>query len=90
MQISPINIAPIVDSVKKTKKLLIIEESTATYNLGSEVIAQIHDNWIYSDPFHVRRIATKSVPIPSSGPLEKSVLPSLKEVLQMARELFYV
>ena len=90
LQISPINIAPIVNSVKKTKKLLIIEESTATYNLGSEVIAQIHDNWIYSDPFHVRRIATKSVPIPSSGPLEKSVLPSLKEVLQMARELFYV
>ncbi len=89
LQISPLNIAPVVTSVHKTKKVLIIEESTATYNLGSEVIAQIHDHWTHSHNFQARRIASKNVPIPSSGPLEKSVLPSLEDVLRIASELFY-
>lgn len=90
LSISPLNIAPVLESVKKTKKLFIIEEGTPFYNLGSEIIAQINESWNEAEAFKCRRLSSKEMPIPSSGPMEKEYLPSKEAIRNCCKELFNV
>ncbi len=90
LSVSPLDIAAILDSVKMTKKLLVIEEGTPFYNLGSEVVARINENWDEDDAFRSRRISSKEMPVPSSGPMEKEYLPSKETIIDRCKELFNV
>jgi 2-oxoisovalerate dehydrogenase E1 component len=76
--ISPLDIGSIAESVRRTKRLLIIEEGAAFGSVGSEVIAQLAEREGLA--FSVARVSGKPVPIPSAPSLEAATLPSVDDI----------
>jgi pyruvate/2-oxoglutarate/acetoin dehydrogenase E1 component len=90
LRVSPLDVAPILDSVCRTGKLLVVEEGAAGFDLGAEVIAAVAVAWRVARPLAVRRIAAQAVPIPSSPDLERNVLPQTADIRAACLELFDV
>ncbi len=90
LSISPLNISAIFNSVKKTKKLVLIEEGTPFFNLGAEIVAQINEKWDEVEAFRSRRVSSKEIPVPTAGPMEKEYLPSIETIINCCKEIFNV
>jgi len=74
----PLDVDPIVDSVRRTKKLVVVEENVPDFGLGAAVIAAVARN--IAGGFSCQAVGSLPVPIPSSRHLEDAVLPSVKSV----------
>src|SRR6185437_8416285 len=75
IQLYPFNPGAVIESVSRTRRLLLVEEGAAFAALGAEVIAQI----VEQRPGilqRVMRVGPPRHPIPSCGPLEKELLPN--------------
>jgi 2-oxoisovalerate dehydrogenase E1 component beta subunit len=83
----PLDTEAILASVRKTSKVLIVDEANQTCAAGAEVAALIAQEAFEDLDGPVTRIATPDVPIPFSPPLEQAVLPSVERVKEAAREL---
>jgi pyruvate/2-oxoglutarate/acetoin dehydrogenase E1 component len=83
----PLDDEAILASVRKTSKVLIVDEANETCAAGAQVAALIADRGFEDLDGPVRRVATPDVPIPFSPPLEQAVLPSVDRVKEAAREL---
>jgi 2-oxoisovalerate dehydrogenase E1 component len=78
ISISPLTLHSIAESVKRTKRLIVIEEGCGYGSVGAEIVAQLNEYPELS--FTVRRISAKPTPIPSAPSLEAAVLPSIDDV----------
>ncbi len=78
VSLSPLNLNPIVDSVRRTGRLVVVEEGCGFASVGAEVIAQLQER--LGPTFHSRRVSGKPMPIPSAQSLEAAALPSIDEV----------
>lgn len=76
--ISPLNLAPIAESVRKTGRLIIVEEGSAYGNVGAETVAALAEQ--LGRAFQVRRVSGKPTPIPSAPALEAAALPSIEDI----------
>jgi pyruvate/2-oxoglutarate/acetoin dehydrogenase E1 component len=83
----PLDEEAILASVRKTSKVLIVDEANETCAAGAQVAALIADKGFEDLDGPVRRVATPDVPIPFSPPLEQAVLPTVDKVREAAREL---
>jgi len=83
--IYPLNINPIAESIKKTKKLLVIEDDNAFSTLGSEIIAQLSRLDL---EFQSIQINTLDDIIPSSKLLEEKHYVSNEDIYVSMKELF--
>jgi 2-oxoisovalerate dehydrogenase E1 component beta subunit len=83
----PLDEEAILASVRKTSKVLVVDEANETCAAGAQVAALIADRGFEDLDGPVRRVATPDVPIPFSPPLEQAVLPSVDRVKEAAREL---
>ncbi len=84
----PMDKPTILESVKKTKRLLIVHEAVKTGGLGGEIAATVAE----SDAFYyldapIRRLAAEDMPVPFSAILEKGVLPDEEKIAAAVREL---
>jgi 2-oxoisovalerate dehydrogenase E1 component len=83
----PLNAQPVIGSLEKTGKLLVVEEGHGFAALGAELIAQIHE----LKPGllnRCKRLASPDHPIPSCGPLELAVLPNADLIAEEVRALY--
>ncbi len=78
--IHPLDLTPILDSVRQTGLLFVLEEGSVAGSIGSEIIASVVEN--IDVPVRAKRIGALPVPIPSAKSLEDQVLPSADFVLQ--------
>ena len=83
----PMDKNTVIESVKKTKHLVIVHEAVKTGGLGGEIAATIAE----SDAFYyldapIRRLAAEDVPVPFSAVLEKGVLPDETKIAEAVRE----
>jgi 2-oxoisovalerate dehydrogenase E1 component len=85
-QLYPLDYRAILESVRRTGRLLIAEEGLNFAAFGAEVVAQIMERSPGSLKA-LRRLASPEHPIPSCGPLEKLVLPGTGHVVAAIREL---
>ena len=85
----PLDINTIISSVKKTGRLMTIEEGWAFAGIGAEIAAQIIEQAFDYLDAPIARIAGKDVPLPYAANLEKLALPSIEEVIEKAKELCY-
>lgn len=85
-QLYPFNAAPIVESVARSHRLLIVEEGCSFAALGAELIAQICERSA-GLVRAVRRLGTSEHPIPSCAVMENETLPSAGKVLAAIVEL---
>jgi len=83
-KINPVDYTHILESVSNTKKLYVVEEGSASFGIGSEIIASVREQ--LSDNFIARRIASLPVPIPSVRSLENEVLPGTNRIINSINE----
>ena len=87
--IRPMDVATIVESVKKTGRCVTVEEGWPQAGVGSEIAAQIMDNAFDYLDAPVKRVTGKDVPMPYAANLEKLALPSVGDVIAAARAVTY-
>jgi pyruvate/2-oxoglutarate/acetoin dehydrogenase E1 component len=83
----PLDREAILDSVRKTGRLLVVDEDYKSFGMSGEVAAVVAE----TDPSMLRkpiaRLAVPDVPIPYSRPLEYGVLPTREKIAAAVREL---
>jgi len=85
--VSPLDTKTVLESVAKTGRLLIVEETPAAFGLGAEVAARIADEGFDLLDAPIRRVNGAFAPTPYSPPLEAAVIPSDDQVRKAIREL---
>ncbi len=85
--IRPLDKQAIIDSVRKTHRLISIEEGWPTAGIGSEIAAIAMEELFDELDAPVVRITGKDVPLPYAANLEKLALPTTDDVVAAAREL---
>ncbi len=86
LQLYPLDIRPVLESVQITGRLLVVEEGLEFAGLGAELVARVAEHGSGSCR-KVRRLGPPSHPIPSCGPLEKALLPGPEAIEAAALEL---
>ncbi len=84
----PLDRATVLQSVRKTGRLLVADEDYLSFGLTGEIAALIAENLdsvVLKAP--VRRLAVPDVPIPFSRPLEQFVIPQVQHIATAARQL---
>ena len=81
-------IQQIAQSVKKTKKVLFIEEGVPVHSLSDSLLGEISKKISSEVMFHSKVITSKAMPLPASTYLEKQVLPQASEIENAIWELF--
>ncbi|MFC3693846.1 pyruvate dehydrogenase complex E1 component subunit beta [Chenggangzhangella methanolivorans] len=87
--IRPMDTDTIVESVKKTGRIVTVEEGWAQSGVGAEIAARMMEHafdWLDAP---VVRVTGKDVPMPYAANLEKLALPSVDEVVQAAKSVCY-
>lgn len=83
----PLDEHAILESVRKTSRVLIVDEANVTCAAGAQVAALIAERGFEDLDAPVRRLATPDVPIPFSPPLEQALLPSAGTIRDAITEL---
>jgi pyruvate dehydrogenase E1 component beta subunit len=84
--IRPLDWDPLVASVQKTTRCLIVEEGWGTYGVGAEVAAGIQERCFDYLDAPVLRLGGAEVPMPYNQQLEKASIPSADDIVRVALE----
>jgi pyruvate dehydrogenase E1 component beta subunit len=82
--IRPIDWQPIVASVKKTNRLLVVEEGWPTYGVSAEIAAGIQERCFDYLDAPILRLGGAEVPMPYNQQMEKAAIPSADDIVRMA------
>lgn len=85
--ISPLDTVTICQSVARTGRLLIVEETPAAFGLGAEVAAHVADVAFNDLDAPIRRVHGSFAPTPYSPSLESAVVPSAADIEKAIRDL---
>jgi 2-oxoisovalerate dehydrogenase E1 component len=88
LEVSPLDATPVLQSVQRTRRLVVVEEGAIGFDLGAEVITRVCTQWRERTPLHCRRIAAEAIPIPSSAELEQQVLPAVESIVATCLDVF--
>jgi pyruvate dehydrogenase E1 component beta subunit len=83
----PLDMAPVLDSVKKTHRAVVIDEGWRSGSLAAEIMARIMEEGFYDLDAPVARVCTQEVPMPYAKHLEDAALPQAEKILDAARAL---
>jgi pyruvate dehydrogenase E1 component beta subunit len=85
----PLDIETVIASVKKTNRVITVEQGWPVCSIGAEIASQIAElAFDYLDAPPVR-ITGKDVPMPYAANLEKLALPTVDEVIAAAKTVLY-
>ncbi|MEL0090004.1 MAG: pyruvate dehydrogenase complex E1 component subunit beta [Rhodospirillales bacterium] len=87
--IRPLDTDAIVKSVKKTNRLVSVEEGWPYAGIGAELAATMMDkafDWLDAP---VKRVSGKDVPMPYAANLEKLALPQVEDIVSAAKSICY-
>ena len=83
----PFDKKTILDSVKKTSRVMIVHEATLTGGIGGEIAAMISQEAFEYLDAPVRRLASIDTPVPYSAPLEEYFMPNVQKITEALRRL---
>ncbi len=87
--LKPMDIDTIVESVKKTGRLVTVEEGWRQSGVGAEIAARVTEmafDWLDAP---VLRVTAEEVPMPYAANLEKLALPTVEKVVEAAKTVCY-
>jgi len=88
--IRPLDAATIINSVKKTNRLVVIDESWPFASISSEIAFRVQkDAFDYLDA-PVLRVNGADVPMPYALNLVQAYLPSVEKVVKAVKEVMYI
>lgn len=88
--IKPLDIETIANSVKKTNRLVIAEESHAFASVGAEISHQVMENAFDYLDAPIKRISCAEAPMPYARNLEVLALPSVEKIIAAVKEVCYL
>jgi 2-oxoisovalerate dehydrogenase E1 component beta subunit len=77
----------VLESVRRTSKVLVLHEDTRTGGFGGEIAATIAEEAFESLDAPVRRLAAPDSPVPFAPTLEKAYIPQVDDIVAAARAL---
>jgi 2-oxoisovalerate dehydrogenase E1 component beta subunit len=87
--LAPLDMTTVLDSVRRTGRLVVVHEAAVSHGLGAEIAARVTEDAFYSLEAPVLRVGGMDTPYPPSR-LEEDYLPDLDRVLDAVdRSLAY-
>lgn len=87
--IRPLDRWTIIESVKKTNRIVMAAESWPFAGVGAEIAALCMEQAFDYLDAPVKRVCSADVPMPYAANLEKLALPQTEHIVQAVREVFY-
>jgi len=85
--LNPLDVATVLESVRKTGKAIVVYEGWRTGGAGAEIVAQIQEAAFDHLDAPVERVATLDTPIPYNARLERAALPSPAQIIEVAERM---
>ncbi|GAP20206.1 alpha-ketoacid dehydrogenase subunit beta [Leptolinea tardivitalis] len=83
----PLDMEPILESVKKTNRVVIVEEGWKSFGVGAEVASRIYEEAFDDLDAPIQRVAQLEVPLPYNQNLEQLALPKPEWVVRAVHEV---
>ncbi len=87
--IRPLDIDTIINSVKKTNRLIILEESWPVASISTEIAYRVQRNAFDYLDAPIRRLTQTDTPFAFATTLIEAALPQVSDVVKTAKELLY-
>ncbi len=85
-QLAPLRIEPILESARRTGRLLVVEEGTTPWGFGAELMAGVSER-LRDQTLRQSRVGAYHLPIPNARTAEDCVLPDVDRIVRAMREL---
>ncbi|MGB8780753.1 MAG: alpha-ketoacid dehydrogenase subunit beta [Candidatus Bathyarchaeia archaeon] len=85
--LTPLDKRTIVNSVKKTGRIVIVSEDCKTAGVSAEIAAVVAEEAIDYLDAPIKRVTAPDTPIPFSPPLEQFVIPNEKAIIRAVKEV---
>ncbi|MFQ3894309.1 pyruvate dehydrogenase complex E1 component subunit beta [Sphingobium sp. R-7] len=85
----PLDTATVLESLKKTNRLVVVEEGWPTCSIASEIAAVVMEQGFDDLDAPVLRVANEDVPLPYAANLEKAALIDSARVVAAAKKVCY-
>jgi pyruvate dehydrogenase E1 component beta subunit len=85
----PLDTATVINSVKKTNRVVTVEQGWPICSIGSEIASQVVDqafDWLDAPP---TKVTGKDVPMPYAANLEKLALPTVDDIVAAVKAVCY-
>ena len=80
----------IINSVKKTNRLITVEESWPFASVGSEIAYLVQNEIFDYLDAPIKKVNSADVPMPYSSVLEKKYLPQVQDIMLAIEEVCYI
>jgi pyruvate dehydrogenase E1 component beta subunit len=87
--LKPMDSATIIESVKKTGRVVTVEEGWSQSGVGAEIAARVMEEAFDYLDAPVARVSGKDVPMPYAANLEKLALPTVADLVEAAKAVCY-
>ena len=84
----PLDDATMIESVRKTHRVVVVDEAWHTGSLAAEISARLVEQAFYELDAPIARVCTVEVPIPYAKHLEAAALPQPEDIVAAVRGLF--
>lgn len=86
--LKPMDMQPIINSVKKTGRLLVVHEAVKTGGFGGEVVAGVAESEAFDYlEAPIRRLASLDIPVPYNEKLETAMIPQVDDIIRESRKI---
>jgi 2-oxoisovalerate dehydrogenase E1 component len=85
--VAPLDMAPILESVAKTSRLLIAHEAVVPFGIGAEIAAVVTREAFWDLDAPIERVGAAPTPPPYAPPLERAWLPDREDIATAIRRL---
>jgi pyruvate dehydrogenase E1 component beta subunit len=84
----PLDMEPVLNSIRKTRRAVVVDEGWRSGSLAAEIMARIMEQAFYDLDAPVARVCREEVPIPYARHLEEAALPQPAKIAAAAKALF--
>ncbi len=86
--LKPLDVATLTQSVRKTGRLVIVEEGWQFAGLGAQIAETVYSNAFDSLDAPIVRVTGENVPMPYSRPLEDLAIPDKARIMKAVKQIF--
>ena len=83
----PLDTATVIESVKRTSRLVTVEENPRLCGWGAEIVSIVAEECFWHLDGPLPRVTTTHIPLPSSDALEDEFLPSVERIVQASQKI---
>jgi pyruvate dehydrogenase E1 component beta subunit len=84
----PLDMTPVLESVRKTRRAVVVDENWRSGSLAAEVMARLMEQGFYDLDAPVARVCSEEVPVPYARHLEEAALPQPEKIVAAVKGLF--